>query len=72
MSEQQLTWNQQPFCHILHVLRSKGESFITSYVYPLEEAFTSGCIIKLVLSRQAKIEYGGRLTWMLFDNAENG
>ncbi len=46
---------------------------MTSYVYPLEEAFTSGCIIKLVLSRQVKIEYGGQVTWMqLFDNAENG
>lgn len=50
---------------------SKGESFIISYVYPLEEAFTSGYIINLVLSRQAKIEYEGRITW-IFDNAENG
>lgn len=54
MSEQKLIWNQQPFSHILHVLRSKGEPFITSNIYPLEEAFTSGCVIKLVLSRQVK------------------
>lgn len=54
MSEQKLIWNQQPFSQILHVLRSKGEPFITSKVYSLEEAFTSGCIIKLVLSREAK------------------